>query len=172
MPWRTLLSCFTAPCARDSLRNLQTAGYRGPKSTWFQSLGIPAALTGEPPPTRKPARTPDATNLALTATTGVGVVHRSAPVAGQATCVLTSHGAAGSPWARNAICSSHVRAPEIIIRPRSPASIVIRTSPLASSSEIPQRAARSQGSVSGRIGAGITGAVGLRVGPCGKEGCT
>lgn len=117
---------------------------------------MPASSMGDPPPTLSRANVPAATKRALIMITGVGVVQRSAPVAGQATCVDLSQSVAGRPEAASAICSSQDRSPEIIIRPRSGADRANARRRSARTRLRPHRSASRHGSSPSRRGAGNT----------------
>jgi len=72
-----------------------TASRRGPRSTWFQSEGIPVVGSmDEPPPQRKPVSTAIRPQRAfisgVTWNRGDPPMRISAPVAGQVRCVLRS----------------------------------------------------------------------------------
>jgi len=138
---------------RDLLR-YQAGALLGPRSTWFQSVGMPVSgSTGLPPPHRRPAREAASPRAILTAVSGAVPVLRSAPVAtGQSRCVLRSLGAVGRPSLLRASCSSGVRAPLVMLSGVGKWSCIL-CSRRPRSKEIPHRATHPQ-KTSGRASDG------------------
>lgn len=87
----------------------------GPRSTWFQSDGIPVSGSGgDPPPHLSPQATAAAPNSALTTLVTAMEGKRSAPIAGQVVCVERFGSAAGRPSLASWRCFSGERYPEMI----------------------------------------------------------
>jgi len=86
---------------------------RGPRSTWFQSMGTPVrGSTGLPPPHRSPLLTAILPNMRFIAGVVIPEIVTSAPIAGQVVWVERSIGAAGRPRRLSPTCSASVRKPE------------------------------------------------------------